>query len=502
MATNQFDTLTTALTMQDEAFDLNPIVQQARFGATAQHIQREKQFTGGSMHVKIYKENYQGARAASDLSADAHYSSGITVVDLEIARSNFRRLGVPLVRDIIVDEVLNPPEDAMFDLAKELALEAEENVGEARNRILNSNGDLVMGWVGAVYDEDGTTYNDGQTDAFIKITKGSISLFHPGQTLHIRHASVNEEDGTTGTLPQIKCVVNDVCPGAYWFGNNVGPGIVVTITTDGDGTSGEDSNFNTVEDAATAATNTDEICLTGENNDAYPGSFGALGMTGDVTPSTYFGITRTTKGNGYLIPMGRHWDSSGDGTGTKTALDISTHFRAMYKDFGGLLSAARGYRRNRDFALSNAIVCQAHPDLIAEIVIQAGESPQRFNIEQASNMDAAKRRAMFASYGFDGAVLRNSYDTIPPIALQPETLMDNGTIRLFEPSAGTWLRIGSKRVTWAKVGTGNSYWLVRRNATTGNRTMQVDAFGYVLETIFGDQPRLIYPMDGLKDSLD
>ena len=513
MATNQFDTLNSALAMQDEAFDLHPKVQQARFGATAQHITQEKQFTGGSMHVKVYKENYQGARVTSNLSADAHYSGSISVVDWEIAQTNFRRIGVPLCRDIIVDQALNPPEHAMFDLAAELALEAAENVGEARNRILNSNGDLVMAWVGAVYDEDGTSYTNGQTDAFIKITKGSVSMFHPGQILHIRDASDNVDETPPGTLngtqAQIKCVVNDVCPGAFWFGNNVGPGIVVTICGDqadatddqGEGYKGTDSNFDTVAATNNTTANTDEIALTGEDNDAYPGSFGALGMTGDVSPGEYFGVTRTTKGNAYLIPMGRHWDSLGTGAGTKTALDIETHFRAMYKDFGGLLSAARGYRRNREFALSDSVVCQAHPDLVAEIVMQAGASPQRFNIEQASNMDSAKRRAMFASYGFDGAVLRNSYETIPPIALQPEPLMDNGTIRVFEPSAGTWLRIGSKRVTWAPVGPGASYWLPRRNVTTGNRTMQVDAFGYVMETIFWDQPRLIYAMDGLKDSL-
>lgn len=482
-ATNQAETLSTALDMQDEVYDLEPIITQARFGSTTQHFKRVEDFVSGQNHVKVYKEQYSGARVTDDLEADAHYSGGIDVADVAIQESDFRRVGFSLSRSIVVSKQMSYDQHATFDLAVELQLEALEAAMEKENFLLNSNADCVKAVVAAVYNEDGTTYTSGQTDAFIKVDQGSISSFHPGETLHIRAASDNAD-------VQVKVIVNDVVHDEYFRNLNIGPGIIVTISAVGPGDSGTDSNLDNVADG-------DEIVAAGETDDNYPAAFGALC---DFTGATaYFGLTRTTKGNAWAVPYGRHYDASGNGTGAATALNIDTHFGNMFKTFGRTLSNARQYRKNRKFQLTDAIVCQANPDLIAEVAKQAGDSSARFTKQIAASMGDA-RKSLTAVAGWDGVVLHTPYSAMPPILLQEEPLMPSGTIRLFEPSTFVKYCMGGRKPQWIPNAAGGN-WHNRRNTSTGNLTVTLDAFGFTINTYFCDQPRLVYQMDGLKDSL-
>lgn len=484
---NQTISLSEALDMQDEVFELDPIVQAARFGATNQHITRVGDFSSGKTTKYLYKEQYSGARVTDTINADAHSAGQIDIQKIEIQETDLRRIGFPLVRDLIESALVDGSEHALFNLARELVLQGEESVGEKENILLNSNGDCVLGYVTKVYAAAGTAYSQAAS-AFIKVT-GSISAFKPGMYIHIR-------GGSTNTDLQVLAKVNDVCYDEYFMGYNIGPGIVCTITTDGVGADGTDSNFDTIDATANSTPNTDEICMSGEADDNFPAAFGALCGTG-----SYFGITRTTAGNAYLIPTIRHWDSAGTGLGTPTAFSTNSHLIPMVKTFGRMLSSARQYRRNRGFMLTDAIVCQVHPDLLLSMVADFGDSNSRFNMKMASDFDTATRTKLVAVAGWDGGVLRTPLDVMPAIALQAEPLMPAGTFRLFEPSCMEVIRLKGKKLQYVPNAAGG-YWHNMQNQTTAGTTgsrlsMQVTAFGYVVETFFCDQPRLVYQADGL-----
>jgi len=487
--------LTDALAMQSEVYDLDPIIQAARFGNTTQHIPRSTVWKAGSEHRKMYKEQYSGARVTSALEADAHMSTQLLVEDIEIAKSHFRRLGAPLQRTILTSDQVDGGDTSVFNIARELVLEAEEAIGEKRNFLLNSNGDCVKGYVNAVFDTDGTTYTDGSTSALLQVTRGSISSFKAGEYIHVRDASANAED----TDPQIKGQIEDVIYDEYFRGVNCGPAIIVSIKSDGPGIDATDANFDTVEDVATANAGTDEIASTGENDDNYPAAFGAV-IDLSAAPSAYFGKTRTAVGNAYLLPMGRYWDSSSDGTGTAAGLDLDNHFGAMFHSYARMLSTSRRFRRNRKFKLTDAIVCQAPPELVGEIARQAGDATARFTREMTGQMDAARRLKLVAVAGWEGVVLHCPMTAFPSIAIQEEPLMDSNTVRFFEPSCMEFIRMGSRRPMYVPNASGGK-WHNRRNATTGNLTMSVDAFCHVEETVFCDQPRLLYQIGGVTHSL-
>jgi len=494
-ASNLTQDLNDALVYRDEVFKLDPLIQQCIFGATSQHITRESVWVSGSEHRKVLKEQFTGARVTDDLDADAHSASQILVEDLEIPESSFRRLGFTLQRDLLVSKSVSGGAHSCFDIARELVLEGKEAVGEKRNILLNSNGDCVIGYVAAVYDPDGTAYTSTATTALVQITKGSISAFRPGLYVQIRAASDN-------TDIRLKGKVEGVIYDENFRGNaSVGPGIIVSIQTDGIGSDdGDQTNFDTTQAAAASTTNTDEIVASGETDENYPAAFGALADLG-TTPGTYFGKTRTAVGNEYLIPMGRHWDSDGDGTGTAVPFVVNTHMGTMIRSFSRMLCRSREYRKNHRYQLTKAIVCQAPPPLCEEMASQIGTDNVRFTKKMASDLSEAMQRNLVAVGGWDGAVLRSATSIMPVIALQEEQLMDPGTIRLFEPSAFEWIRMHQKETQFIPNAAGG-FWHNRRHATTGNLQYQLDAFGFVNETIFCDQPRMLYHMDGLTDSLD
>jgi len=484
---NQTISLSEALDMQDEVFEVDAIVQAARFGATNQHITRVGDFQAETTKY-LYKEQYSGARVTSTINADAHSAGQIDIQKIQILETDLRRIGFPLVRDLIESALVDGSEHALFNLARELVLQGEESVGEKENILLNSNGDCVIGYVTKVYAAAGTAYSQATSSAFLKV-QGAISAFKPGMYIHIRAGSDNADI-------QVLAKVNDVCYDEYFMGYNIGPGIVCTVATDGVGVDGSDTYFDAIDTAATAAPNTDEICMSGEAASNFPAAFGALCGTG-----SYFNITRTTAGNAYLIPTVRHWDSANTGLGTPAPFNTDEHMGAMVKAFARMLSSARQYRRNRGFRLTDAIVCQVHPDLLWSMVKDFGDSNSRFNMKMASDFDSATRQKLIAVAGWDGGVLRTPLDVIPAIALQSEPLMPAGTFRLFEPSCMEVIRLKGKKLQYVPNAAGG-YWHNLQNQTTagttgGHLSMQVTAFGYVVETFFCDQPRLVYMADGL-----
>ena len=489
-----YTVLADATAMMDEVYEMEPIAQSNRFGDTAKHITRETQWKGGALHKKILSQIFTGATASATLESDAPDAYNINTTDIQLEESHLRKLAFTISHTIPAQMEVDGGKDAVWNLAKELVVQAQENIGEKRNQLINSNADCVKAEVAALYNLDGTTYSDTQSFAFIKISDGSISNFHIGEILDIRAASDNANIRST-------VQVNAVCHSPYYQGSNIGPGIIVEsnivygnplATGTGNGTTTQDQYLNNLADG-------DEIVTHGEGADGFPASFSTLCDLG-ASPSSYFGITRAgttaaTAKNHYLIPYGRDYTSGG----ASTVLDLDTHFGHMADTMGYVFGPSRAYRMNRGFQLTDAIICQAQPDLVNEMARQAGEGSQRFTRRIASDMDAASRQKLVAVAGWNGSVLFNP--NLPPIVLQPEPLAPSDTIRIFEPSSYEWIRMGSKQPRWIKAPGGNGMWHVRRNVTTGNLTMILDASGFCIETFFCDQPQLTYSIQGVTTSL-
>lgn len=485
--------LSDATSMLDEVYRMKAVRQQARFGATAQHISNKKvKWAGGAMHRKLVNQIYTGARVTSSLEATLPDSTKINTVDVTIEESHLRRLAATIGRSIPASLEMDGSEHAVFNIARELAVQSHQALGEKRNQLLNSNADCVKAIIDTMYADDGDTWSASTTlTAFLKLKSGSVSKFHEGEILDIRTGSDNAD---------LRCAVtvNDVIPDEYLFGRNVGPGIVVTYLSAG---TGGETNL----DAVVAD---DELVAHGELAYNYPVTFNSLA---DLTssPGAYFDQTRTTVGNRYLIPMGRDWSSGGtygNGDGTKVDFDIDTHFGVMANSFARLLPGAREYMKgqeNDDFKLTDAMIAQATPELVNEMAKQAGDSSKRFTTRLASDLDAAVRKKLVAVAGWHGSVL--FHPNLPPIVLQPEPLMDEGEMRLFEPNAWEVIRMGgtSERPQWVPGGTIGGIWHPVYNAGSTNTilTMNLQAATFIIELFFCQQPKLLYRALGLQDTI-
>ena len=468
-----YTVLADATAMIDEVYDMEPVVQEARFGATAQHIDSKvKQWAGGKMHVKLIKNEHHRVVASTDLEADAPNPGKTVTQDMYIEESDLRNLRFSLSRTIPASKEVDGSDHAVWDLAVELTLQAEEAVGEKRNQMLHQDANLLKGTIAAVYDADGTTYTSTATSAFLQLTTATqITHYHPGEII-IDSAGVEMK-------------VEDVCVDEYFKELAIGPGIVVSLYT----AEGEtDTDLDNV-----VATNT--ITVKGETTGyGFVAAFGAL--CNRSSPGTYFGVDRTAVGNYYLIPYGRSWANA---SGDDVVLNIDDHWGVMADTFGQLIGPSRRYRRNRGFRLTDAIVAIAPPKLIAEASRQAGQYSQDFVRQTARDVKTAKGAKLVAVDGWDGVVLR--HPSLPPIALQPDPAAAANTIRIFEPSTYSFVRMGSRKPGYVPNHAGGK-WHNRRNVTTGNLTMTLDAYGYCIETPFCDQPRLTYSMEDVKSSLE
>lgn len=478
--------LSQATNLLDEVWDLQEIVQEGRFGSTAQHIKKVTPWKGGAMHKKMVNMQYSGAIATADLEADAPNPTKIDLLDVQLEESHLRRLSFSISHSIQAQMETSDPDHAAYNLARELALQANETIGEKRNQLLNSDANARKCLVAAKYKHDGDTYPGGTaTVAFLKIDSGSISGFHQGEIIDIHNASTS--------AIRIVAQVNDVIHDTYMFGRNVGPGISVTLSSDY-AASGVDNHFDNVADNDMIV-NRAEAAGCG-----YHAAFSSL-MDLTTSPGTYFGVTRTTAGNRFLIPYGHDYSVGGTygaNNGTMVTLDIDAHFGPFADVMGYLIPPARAYRKNKDFQLTDALVCQASPSLVNEIVRQAGQGSSLFTRTIASDMDSAARAKLVAVAGWNGAVLINP--NTPPIVVQPEALAPANTIRMFEPNCWEFVRMGGNAPTMIKTPQGDM-WHNRRNTTTGNLTSILDASGFVIEAPFCDQPRLNYVIQGVKSSL-
>lgn len=458
--------------MLAERFDLKTVPQQNRFGATSQHIQRVIPWNGTALNKTIETHMYTGARATSNLEADSGaFTSKPAVARIKIEESHLRRIGMPLRYTWITGELVDGSDDACYKLSTELKLQADLAAEEKRNQMLNGTSTLVKAAVAAKLNKVGGSYvaNGTATDAFLGLSNGSLASFHEGQLLDIRN-------GSSTSTPRVTVQVNDVVHDIWWLGGNKGAGIVVTIHAGA-------ANL----DAVLVG---DHIVDSGETDGGYYASFSSLCDLG-ATPPDYFGIDRKLKGNGYLRPYGRNYANNG----VPVPLNIDAHFGAMADTLAYVVPQSRAIRGARGWKFSDALIAQCPPELVSEAIRQAGQDSQRFTKESPATLAEAERMKIVAVRGWDGVVIRTA--NLPPIALQSEPLAPSNTIRVWDPSAWEFIRLGSGKPTWLPNDAGG-IWHNRRTPATGNLAMEFDAFGFINECVFCDLPRSVYTIQGVR----
>ena len=481
--------LTNSAAYADELWNLEPVYSEARSGSTIQFITRTEKWHGNVMHRKAITELYTGARFDSNLEAAFPDSTKMAALDIEIAISNLRRSAAQFEISKVALIQMADEEHSAFDLAARVVGEIEADINESRNKHINATANARMATIAAKYKHDGDTYpGSSATSAFLQLKNGSTNYFHKGQFIDIRDVA------STGTA-QIRCHVTDVIHGNYLLGRNVGPGIAVAYDADLGYTSPADTDFDTI-----AAD--DDIVPSGETTSGYPAAFASL-INFTSAPGAYFSVTdRAAAGYRWLIPNGKDYTTDSEAIN----LDVETHFGTMADLMAVLLPRARAVMANKGLKPHKAIVAQAHPALVAEFARQCGDATIGFQRDAASSLDAATRKDLIAVSGWDGAIYRSPNMPGFPIALQPEAQMDRNQIRLWDPNMAVALRLSEgngKRPDWEK-NEGGGIWHNVKSAS-GSTTQIVPAYqcgASIMETLFWENPQLIYAMLGLKSSLD
>jgi hypothetical protein len=463
--------------MLDEDWDMTPIPQEARFGDTAKYITDVKKWAGGKMYVKCINQMLSRTSISTDLEADSPKAGKIQTMNISIDESDLRQLQFTLDYSIPASLEVDGSDHAVWDLATELKVQGDESLGEKRNQLIHQGLSAVKAVIDTVYDEDGTSYTSGQSDAFLKINSGSISNFKMGEIIKVYI------DGTDDAY----LTVNDVCHDGYFNDLAVGPGIVVTLnTTECTEKSSSIANLDTVL-ATQSIYSADDA-----TNAGYPAAFDTLFLRSGTL--AYFSVTdRTAKVYRFLIPYGRSFASGG----SSVTVDIDSHFRVMANTMSMLFGPGKAYRRNKGYKITDSIVAIAPPDLCAEVADQAGTSSAQFTRKEAAELSDAKLKR-YGIYGFTGSVLL--HPSIPPIVLQPDPQAKPDTVRVFEPSAFSWIRMGSKGARPNFVpGPVGRIWHNIQNS--GAITKKFRANGYVYETLFCEQPQLGYSIEDVASSV-
>lgn len=475
--------LTNSAAYADELWNLEPVYSEARSGSTIQFITRTEKWHGNAMHRKAITELYTGARFDSDLEAAFPDSTKMAALDIEIAISKLRRSAAQFEISKVALMQMADEEHSAFDLATRIVGEIEADINESRNKHLNATANSRMATILACYNRDGTTYSATKTEAFLSLKNGSTNYFHKGQYIDIR-------DGSATASPKMTAQVTDVFHGDMMLGKDVGPGIAVVYVA-----TGTVANFDTV-------TLDDDIVPSGETTSGYPAAFASV-INFTTAPGAYFSVAdRSAAGYTWLIPNGKDYTTAG----AAINLDVETHFGTMADLMAVLLPRARAVMANKGLKPHRALVAQAHPKLVAEFARQCGDATIGFQRDAASSLDAATRKDLIAVSGWDGAIYRSPNMPGFPIALQPEAQMDPHQIRLWDPNMAVAIRLSEgngKRPDWEKNEGGGIWHSVKKASGTNTQIVPaVQCGASTMETIFFENPQLIYAMLGLKSSLE
>ena len=449
---------------------------------------RDMMMKGEKYHYKVFTQPMRAVRRVGNAVAaeteEYPEAKQLGHVDVEVAWSDLYEFRASVEYSTLAESKTKDLKHAIYRTAVKLVEQTEDNFGEMINAAMHQNADCVMAKVSAVYDEDGTDYTAGQTDAFLAITGGAVSQFQVGDRLDIR----NGADGT-----DIRCcvVVNDVIPDSSGpQGNAVGPGIVVTI----DSTQNAVERFGASQDS-TGDSNLDNVAADDEivlEREADSSNFQSLPVWFSYDTDV-FNITRTAKGSAWSIPMITDKSSGG----SPVDLDLEAHLGLMAMEWSRAIKFGRRARKREGLTVSQeAMVALGPNELIAEASTQVGDAIS-YTVDMT---DQNMRKKLFGFSGFDGAYWRNPL--IGPISFVADPVATPNCLRFMEPSSWTFI-IGHdgnhQTISWLDQADGGRFHYER--GSNGRLKGVIVAGAYMRLALANDQPRANMELRGVKSSV-
>lgn len=435
-----------------------------------------KAFTAPATGTRVSKASVADTAEFPRAREDEFVDIGIKFDDLSVFQT--------LVKVTDLAEIkTKDPSMSVSKIVIDTVEQTEADQAARLNAAVYQSASCAMAKVVEKYDDDGSTYTSGRTQAYVRVDSGSIGLFQRGMMLNIR-------SGSTSTI-RITCTVaavNTHDDGPIWTGDRVadiGPGLILTYNA-AEGT-GTDTNFNNVVD-------NDEIVMSAESTTA--GFHGFEDWFSEHT-NVYKSSDGTTDLN--RDDPAYHWSipdildyTSG---GVPVNVDLETHFKPLAKILPYRVGMGRQARaRDRgDLVMKDTLVAFGEPGLIVDASSSAADTGQ-FTSTIASSMTAAQRKELFGEVGFTGTVWHSP--TLKAVALQADPLATPNTLTLVDPNSFFFLfGAGYRNPKWLDGGNWD-----RLVGTNHRPTLVKQAACMTIATLVCDQPGANAQIKGIKCS--
>ena len=485
-----------------QSYMKNPNPQENQWAPTIKHIKRHIPFggidqtgyvaaggegTGTSPHLSAMRiqmgptilANSQGNRSIDAAMPAAQTFDGRWV---DVSQNHLSRVAGTMTMTATAMEHVKG-EDAVVNAAMMLRTQNDRSLAEREEQMINGPSSGIKGTITGVYvPSTGNASSGAVSYMFLKLSTSPM-MFHVGEQVYVTYGA----GAVTNVCPV--ATVQAVCPDPVWNGWSIGPGIIVkfSATTNTTSVTAGDSVYPATEDGSTG------------------GFIMSIPALFDRTV-TFFNTIRTAV-DAYLINDYLNPEQYVAGTSSvNTAFDIDTHFGRMFNTLGSIIGDSDN-RMEPLFGedavkMSKAIITEAGPALVREIIRQANQPRARFTRAMPGTLGEAEK-SIWASAGASGVVIQDP--GLPPIVVQQNNLMAPNAIRTWDPQQVGMIEMNGGQPYWCKAPGAASVWNQMQYASgdAGTNTLipVFSAACFKIRTPFWFKPKANYQIQYLKDSI-
>jgi hypothetical protein len=487
-----------------QGYITDPNVQENQWAPTIKHIKRRIEFAG----IDHYNRGISGAATNSELIGSMRIQMGPTIMSnhsggrnvdaampdpaafrgkwVDISQTHLSRVAGTLSITASAMEYVKG-KDAVLNAAQRMRMQHDKSSDERCEQMINAPATGVKGVVAGNYNPiTGAVNSTTIYHVFLRLST-STAMFHEGDTVKVSY------NGSYATY--CTGVVQAVCHDTNALGFDIGPGILVYFSTN--------TNVGSIGSG-------DTVWPVGEDGNAC-GFIMSIPTLWDRT-YPFFNTLRTTASdtdsaaywtNEYLNP--EHYDVGASAAAT-VEFNIDSHFGRMFNFMAKLIPDADNRMEptpgEEGITMSKAVICEAGPALVREIIRQANLPRSRFTRAMPGTLGAAEEK-IFASAGASGVVLQDP--GMPPIVVQVNGLMEPYTIRTWDPQQVAMIHQFGGRPVWLQAPGAPSIWnqmtTSSDNGATMNLTPKFNAGSFKMMTPFYFKPKTFYAIRYVKDSI-
>lgn len=393
-------------------------------------------------------------------------------------------------------------EYAVQELAMQAIGDVEADFAQQLNSSIHQPGSAQMATVTAIYDADGSAFSGaaGHAPAFIRIAGGSIGQFNKNEVLEV----IDVGDGTTrNVIMKVHAVVygsDGPLDGSDGKVADIGPGLLVepcgidgTVST----TAWNDTAVPAVGDYIARYGEFHATAASYRNIHGFPDLF-------DSTCNMFWdgegnALDRDSPANQWTVPYVVRAAASG----SEVAFDADVHLREL-EDSIPFAAAVKGGRNKRALSplkgitIKNSLVAITTPSIVNDAVADA-KANLRFTANYAGTLEAAEKKKVFGSVGFDGIVYHSP--SLGVIALQADAACRPYRMEIIEPNSFFYLTYPgmSGNVEWYSPN-GKRFTMV--TGDNGRHTYYVQGAAHTALALCNDQPQANMEIRGVKSSAE